>query len=161
MSVVFVVVPILVAGWPAIAAAVASACSALGYGAAKCSEALQEQEKAQVTAPVGPVNRSIAMEMANAEVIGEAMAREQVLQFTKTGVTATFRKDARGHLTLHVSGERSEEELAAEGKQLLNRVRQQFAYEKVKQDLQDRGFVVVEEQTEANESIRISVRRYQ
>jgi len=154
MSVVFTLVPILQAGWPLLSSLIASACSALGYNMAREGEAELERTLRQ-NLP------SIEMEMANAEVISDAMVREQVLQFTKGGVTATFRKDARGHLSLHVGGNRSETELAAVGQQLLNRVRQQFAYERVKQELTERGFVLVEEQVEANENIRISVRRFQ
>ena len=157
MSVVFVVVPMVAAGWPIISAAIGSACAALGYSLAKQNEAAAERE----TVPIGPLQQSIEMEMANAEVIGDALVREQVLQYEKDGVLATFKKDARGHLTLHVGGTRSEAELAAVGQQILNRVRQQFAYERVKQELTERGYTLVEEQVEANENIRISVRRFQ
>jgi hypothetical protein len=159
MSVVFVVVPIVAAGWPIISAAIGSACAALGYSMAKQSESARERERE--TLPVGPLQQSIEMEMANAEVISDTMAREQVLQYEKDGVLATFKKDARGHLSLHVGGTRSEAELAAVGQQILNRVRQQFAYERVKQELTERGYTLVEEQVEANENIRISVRRFQ
>lgn len=157
MSVVFVVaVPMVAAGWPAIAAAVGAACAALGYTAAEGAEQMHQV----VPTESGPRFTTIQMEMANAEVIGAAMARDQALRYEKDGVVATFTKDARGSLSLHVGGVCSEQELATIGQQLLNRVRQQFACEKVKQELAERGFVLVDEHVDGSENIRLSVRRF-
>jgi len=156
MSVVFVVVPVIAAGWPAIAAAVGAACAALGYTAHRGTQVAQQA--AEVTAQ--PVRHRVELAV-NAEVIGEALAREQSIQVEKEGVIATFTKDARGRLSLHVDGERTPEELAAVGQLLLNRVRQQYAYEKVKSELLERGFVLVDEHVDENQSIRLSVRRFQ
>jgi hypothetical protein len=151
MSVIFVVIPAVAAGWPAIAAAVGAACAALGYTTRRMSERQLAEES----------NReSVELEMVNAEVIGEALAREQSIQVEKEGVIATFTKDARGRLRLHVDGERSRQELSAIGQQLLNRVRQQYACEKVKSELVSRGFVLVDEHVDENENIRLSVRRF-
>ncbi len=105
--------------------------------------------------------RAVELEMANAEVIGDALVREETLSVEKDGVTATFRKDARGKLTLHVSGQGTEQELGAVGQKLLNRVRQQYAAEKVRSELQDKGFVLVDEYVDEQDNIRISVRRFQ
>jgi hypothetical protein len=153
MSVVFVVVPAVAAGWPVIAAAVGAACAALGYGAQRLSE---QRTSAKVVEE--PTTHQVELEMANAEVIGEALAREQSLQVEKDGVVATFSKDARGSLRLHVQGERSQKELSAIGTELLNRVRQQYAYEKVKSELVSKGFVLVDEHVDENSNIRLSVR---
>lgn len=158
MSVIFVVIPAVAAGWPAIAAAVGAACASLGYSAAKGVE--RSAEQALQAMAQRQAYTTIELEMANAEVVGEAMVRGQNLQFEKDGVVATFSKDARGHLSLHVGGERTEQELAEVGQQLMNRVRQQYAYEKVKQELTGRGFVLVDEHVDADENIRISVRRF-
>jgi hypothetical protein len=153
MSVVFVVVPAVAAGWPVIAAAVGAACAALGYGAQRLSE-----QRAPAKVVEEPTTHQVELEMANAEVIGEALAREQSLQVEKDGVVATFSKDARGSLRLHVQGERSQKELSAIGTELLNRVRQQYAYEKVKSELVSKGFVLVDEHVDENSNIRLSVR---
>lgn len=152
MSCVFVVIPAMAAGWPVIAAA----CAGLGYTrgvAVRLGETLESIAR--------PRRERIEMEMANAEVIGEALAREQSIQVEKDGVVATFFKDARGQLSLHVDGERPKQELAQVGQELLNRVRQQYAYEKVKTELASRGFVLVDEHVDENDAIRISVRKFQ
>jgi len=154
MSVVFIVVPAVVGGWAGIAAAVGAACAALGYHARRQVEKELEEIAAQ------PKRESVELEMANAEVIGEALAREEAIKVEKDGVVATFSKDARGRLALHVAGERSRQELAVIGQQLLNRVRQHYACEKVKTELQNRGFVLLQEQVDDNGSIRLSVRRF-
>ena len=159
MSVVFIVVPAVAAGWPMIAAAVGAACAGLGYAIESGRELAQsragETSRSQVS------DHSVELEMVNAEVIGDALAREQSLQVSKEGVTATFRKNARGKLTVHVDGERSREELTAIGQQLMNRVRQQYAAEKVKTELLSKGFVLVDEHVDEQNNIRLSVRRFQ
>ncbi len=159
MSVIFIVVPAVAAGWPLIAAAVGAACAGLGY----TLESGRELAKSRAdTASVSKVTEStVELEMANAEVIGDALTREESLQVSKDGVTATFRKNARGKLTVHVDGERSREELTAIGQQLLNRVRQQYATEKVKSELLGKGFVLVDESVDEQNNIRLSVRRFQ
>jgi len=160
MSVVFVVVPAVTAGWPVIAALIGAACAGIGYTARKVAEEREIVEAEQQAQAGQPVAREIELEMGNSEVIGEILAREQSIQLEKDGVIATFSKDARGALRLHVHGERTRQELAAIGQQLLNRVRQQFAYEKVKGELTSKGFTVVEEHVDESNNIRLSVRRF-
>jgi len=160
MSVVFVVVPAVMAGWPVIASLIGAACASIGYTAHRAAEERDMIQVEREAAAARPVSREIELEMGNSQVIGDALAREQSLRFEKDGVVATFSKDARGALRLHVHGERSREELAAIGQQLLNRVRQQFAYEKVKSELTSKGFTVVDDHVDENNNIRISVRRF-
>ena len=154
MSVVFVVIPAVSAGWPAIAAAVGAGCAVLGYSARRLSQSRGVESAERST------RQHIELEMANAQVIGSALSREQSIQVEKDGIVATFSKDARGNLSLHVDGERSREELASIGRQLLNQVRQQYACEKVKSELLSRGFTLVDEHVDEHGSIRLSVRRF-
>jgi len=155
MSVVFVVVPAVAAGWPVMAAAIAAACAAMGYTAHRAVEQ-QEPEKVAET----PTRSRIELEMSNAEVIGAALSREQSVQFEKDGVVATFSKDARGALSLHVEGEGSRVELGQVGQQLLNQVRQQYATEKIKSELLGQGFTLVDEHVDEHGSIRLKVRKF-
>jgi hypothetical protein len=154
MSVVFVVVPAVSAGWPVMAAAIGAACAAMGYAAQRVT---QDRETAVAKTPV---KRRVELEMSNAEVIGASLSRDQSVQFEKDGVVATFTKDARGALSLHVDGERSREELARIGQQLLNQVRQQYACEKVKSEVLSQGFTLVDEHVDEQGNIRLSVRRF-
>jgi hypothetical protein len=50
-------------------------------------------------------------------------------------------------------------ELEAAGREVMDRVRQQYAYAKVMSELEERGFQVVDQEVQANRSIRIRVRR--
>jgi hypothetical protein len=159
MSVVFVVVPAVAAGWPMIAAAVGAACAGLGFTVESSRD--RAKERVEQIGRGGVAEGSVEMEMANAEVIGSALARDESIQVSKEGVTATFRKNARGKLTVHVDGKRSREELTAVGQQLMNRVRQQYATEKVKSELLGKGFVLVDEQVDERNNIRLKVRRFQ
>ena len=68
MSVVFVVVPMVIAGWPAIAAAVGAACAGLGYTMAKSTEEVNEKVQHALKQSV-PHHEVIQMEMANADLV--------------------------------------------------------------------------------------------
>ncbi|MBN1459508.1 MAG: DUF1257 domain-containing protein [Armatimonadetes bacterium] len=155
MSVVFVVVPAVSAGWPVMAAAIGAACAAMGYTAHRT---LEQRDVNAISS--APIRQRVELEMSHAEVIGEALSREQSVQFEKDGVVATFTKDARGNLGLHVDGELGREELTRVGQQLLNQVRQQYACEKVKSEVLTQGFSLVDEHVDEQGNIRLKVRRF-
>jgi len=148
-------VPAVSAGWPVLAAAIGAACAAAGYTAARTLEQRDADNVASTS-----VRHRVELEMSNAEVIGAALSREQSVQFEKDGVVATFTKDARGSLGLHVDGECSREELARIGQQLLNQVRQQYACEKVKSEVLSQGFSLVDEHVDEQGNVRLKVRRF-
>jgi hypothetical protein len=50
-------------------------------------------------------------------------------------------------------------ELTAIGEELMDRVRQQFAYSKLMEELETRGFSVLDQRMEQDQSIRIRVKR--
>jgi hypothetical protein len=153
MSIIFDITDlILIADWFAAKETVNASCTGMGYRALSAEEELAELNRAK--------KQTIEMEMANSEIVGAAMARDQVMRFEKDGVVATFTKDARGALRVHISGDGTQQELTAIGQQLINKVRQQFAAEKVKRELGEQGFVVVDEYVDNSDKIRISVRKF-
>lgn len=149
MSVEFVVVPAVAASWPVICSAAAAAAAALGYKAVRES-AGASTEAAQT-----------AVELDAGQVVAESMRVDTTFAVSKDGVTATFRRAADGRATVHVAGPgRSDAELEAIGRELVGRVTQQFAYNRVLTELKRQGFTVTNEEVSQDQAIHVRVSRY-
>jgi hypothetical protein len=156
MSCVCILTPVVIAAWPAFSAAVVAAATSLGYQVA--SEARKD-----LRATVTPKQSSaVSLEIPQSELVTSQLARDQRLAVTRDGVTVTFSRDARGKASLCVTGDgRSDEELRALGEQLSGRVVQQYVYQKLMGEMKARGFVVVEEETDGHQAIRLKVRHWE
>ena len=151
MSVIFVVTPLVVgAGWPVFGAAVAAAAAQMGLSALKGEQAAVRKSRASVT-----------LEVDNVEAAAEGLREGDHLAFGDQNLRVTIARDARGRCTVHVDGQGSEQELRARGQALLDRAMQQFAYQKVAQELTKRGFQIVEEQVTGQQQIRIRFRKFE
>jgi len=159
MSVCFVVVPIVVGAWPLVSASILAGSAALGY---RVVSGLEQEALALLEGSASlDMQRSVQLVMEDSEVMADALIRGESITVERNGIQATFRRDGRGRCTAHVSGAGLEDqELQAAGAELMDRVRQQYAYARVMEELETRGFDVVQEQVEADQSIRVSVRRW-
>ena len=156
MSCVCILTPVVIAAWPAFSAAVVAAATSLGYQVA--SEAKRDYHASVTPKQSGAVN----LEMPQSELVTSQLARDQHLAVTRDGVTVTFSRDARGKASLCVTGNgQSDEELRALGEQLSGRVVQQYVYQKLMDEMKTRGFVVVEEETDGHQAIRLKVRHWE
>lgn len=157
MSCVFVVVPVVAGTWPVISAALIAACAGLGYQSVR---KLEDGLSASDSIPGGIGERSVALTMDDSQVVTDTLLRGESFTFARGDITATFRVDGRGACVVHVAGAgRSNAELAAEGREIMDRVRQQYAYAKVMAELEERGFSVVSQEVQPNRTISIQVRR--
>lgn len=157
MSVIFVVAPIVAGSWPIVSAAIIAASAALGYAAATRAE---NRIDGFVGNNLPDAMRSLDMRMTDSQVVTDALQRGESFTVQRDGVTAVFRVDGRGQCQVHLSGVGvSEMTLQAAGQELMDKVRQQFAYSQVMAELETRGFQVVQQEMEANQSIRIRVKR--
>lgn len=157
MSCVCILTPVVIAAWPAFSAAVLAAATSLGYQVA--TEALNVKENADAK----PRNdsKNIKLEIENSEVVTNQLGRDQRIVVTKGGVTITFSRDARGKASLCVTGDGHEmDELKAMGEELSQAVVQQYVYQKLMDEMRARGFNVIEEETNADRSIRLKVRHW-
>lgn len=156
MSCVCILTPVVIAAWPAFSAAVVAAAGSLGYQVAAGAADLKNEAASQNSA------RKVQLEIENSEVVTGQLGREQKISVTKDGVTITFSRDARGRASLCVTGTgRSNEELRALGEELSQAVVQQYVYQKLMNEMQARGFNVVEEETNSDRSIRLKVRHWE
>lgn len=152
MSVVFVVAPMVVAGWPLLCGAAAAAAGALGYKALAREEIIEAEDATE---------RFVEIPIEDSQVIAESMARESQFAIRKEDVTATFSRSADGRCTVHVAGQnKTEEELSAIGRELVGKVTQQYAYNKVVTELKTQGFTVTSEEVTNDQAIRIHVSKY-
>lgn len=156
MSAVCILTPIVIAGWPAFSAAVVAAAGSLGYTVAdQVLESAMEQKSEQKS------GRHINLEVPQSELVTGTLGRDQRITVTRGDVSVTFSRDARGKAALCVTGAgHSDEELAAQGKELSACVVQQYVYQRLMTEMHARQFVVVEESTDTTRAIRIKVRHW-
>ena len=153
MSVVCILAPVVVAGWPAFSAAVAAAATSLGYSVLEGLETSKLSEK---------VKRKVALEIANSEVVTGSLGRDQRIAVRRQGVTVIFSRDERGRASLCVTGDGyTDEQLRGQGEELSKAVVQSYIYARIKEEMQKREFVVVEEETNEDRSIRLKVRHWE
>jgi len=159
MSAVCILTPVVVAAWPAFSALVAAAATSLGYsivaeGVDRVNQSLKEKEVAK--------HNEVELEIANSELVTEQLGRDQRISVTRAGVTVTFSRDARGRAQVCVAGSgHTDEALRAFGEELSQRVVQRYVYQRVMDELRAHQFTVVEEEVEADQSIRLKVRRWE
>jgi hypothetical protein len=156
MSAVCVLAPAVVAGWPAISAAVAGAAAALGFAVAR--EAAEVAGAANVEAEQnGAVSVEIAVE--HSEVLGESTATGQEIVLTHGDVTVRVYRDERGQCRVAAHGVgRSRAELEQAARQVMDKMTQIYVYDRIMGELPARGFTVVSDEMTEDESVRIHVR---
>jgi hypothetical protein len=153
MSVVCILTPVVIAAWPAFSAAVAAAATSLGY------TVLESMETAR-----GPTANTpkVLLEIANSEVVTGTLGRDQRIAVHRDGVTVTFSRDERGRASLCVTGAgRTDAQLRALGEELSRAVVQSYVYQRIKDEMRRREFVVVEEETSDDRTIRLKVRHWE
>ena len=158
MSTVLIVAPVVITGWPLLTAAVTASITSLGYALAadgvqtmnECFEELEERTDQRI-------REEITLE--NSEILADAHNRGETLTVEKGNVKATFYRDARGTLRLTIDGVGlSKAELRKIGDELLGRVTQQYAYNRLVTEMKERGMEIVAETVEEDDTVKIRVR---
>lgn len=154
MSCVCILAPVVVAAWPAFSAAVVAAATSLGY------QVVSEAHNS-LGADVAAETSRVHLDIANSELVTGQLGRDQRMSVTRNGVTVTFSRDARGVASLCVEGSgQGNEELRVIGEELSGCVVQQYVYQRLMDAMQAKGFNVVEQETDANRTIRLKVRNW-
>jgi len=155
MSCVCILTPVVIAAWPQFSAAVVAAAASLGYALA--DEAVKQSAKSQVHTDGHNVN----LEIEQSEIITGQLGRDQRISVTRNGVTVTFSRDARGKAAVCVTGKGySDDQLRGHGEELSRRVVQKYIYQRLTDEIKARQFVVVEEEVDENQAIRLKVRHW-
>ena len=153
MSTVIVFAPLIVAGWPAITAAVTAAIGTMGFTLARSAV------PGQITQGDG-VNRA-EIEVEDSEILQGTAGSGQQLVVERDGLRAVFSRDARQALKVCMEGKKhSKSELKKIGEELLGRVTQQYVYHRIVTELKDRNMSIVEEEVSEDRTVKIRVRNY-
>lgn len=148
MSSVCILTPMVVASWPIVSSAVASAAAAMGFSVVSAGAAVQVDVK--------DTNR-VEVDVANSDVVAEHMHAKQSITIRKGGVLVDISTNENGVLTVCASGDATKSKLRVVGEEVAGRVVQQFAYHKLMTELSSRGFHVIDESVSADQSIQVRV----
>jgi len=156
MSAVCILAPVVVAAWPAFSAAVVAAAGSLGYTVTE--EAVSQLFGSERV----PQQGAVTLEIPQSEIVTGEMGRDQRISVSRDGITVTFSRDERGKPGVCVNGSgQTEVELKSAGEQLCRRVVQQYVYQRLTQEVQSRGYNVVEEEVDERGAIRLRVRHWE
>lgn len=97
----------------------------------------------------------------NIEEVASGMSPGQKTAFRGDGVKVTFYLDELGRGAVRVEGSRSEAELRELGETMAKRVVQQYAYHRLVGEMRERNMNIVEEEVEADGTVRMLVRVHQ
>lgn len=158
MGAVIILTPVVIAAWPAIAAAVAGAASAIGLmvgKAVKDSVKEAEQQKAET-------EQQVEVELADSEVLAKDLAREKEIVLTKGDIELRVSRDERGRCRVCAKGKgHTKAELKQMTEQFVAKMTQCFIYNRVASELKTKGFQMVNEEVMKDETIRLHVRRWE
>ncbi|MFH1077632.1 MAG: DUF1257 domain-containing protein [Pseudomonadota bacterium] len=149
-----VAIPAAAAAWPAIAAAAVAAAGALGLGYAAASSTKQTDN----------VNSTAEVELSvsNSCAAIEDLPMEEDIVFSGSDVSVTFFRDSQGKMGVRVHGKgKQEAELHEIGEKFVNKLVQQYAYNRLVTELKQRNFSVVNEQIEEDGTVRLQARIFQ
>jgi hypothetical protein len=136
---------------------VAAAATSLGYEIVDAQAQKRREEAEEANRP-----RQIQLEVPHSDIVTDQLTRDQQISVQRGDVTITFSRDARGHASLCVTGYgQSDAELRKLGEELSQRVVQKYVYRRLIDEMKAHQFLVVEEEVDANEAIRLKVRHWE
>jgi hypothetical protein len=155
MSTSIILVPIVIASWPAITAAVAAAAAGLGITAlqkeGEVQEYLTEADKNQL--------RTVEVELAKSTTALASMSRAQEIVVTKGDIELRVKSSETGRCHVCASGRgKSKAQLEQAAEEFAGRITQAYVYNKVMNEIRAKGLKVANEEVMKDQSIRISVR---
>lgn len=156
MSAVCILAPIVIAAWPSFSATVLAAATSLGYVALEGTASSIRSDRGTRS------DNSVELDIQQSDIITNQLERDQRISVSRDGITITFSRDERGKAALCVTGtNQSKAELRAAGEVLSQRVVQQHVYERLMEEMNSRGYTVVEETGEANQAIRLRISHWE
>ena len=104
----------------------------------------------------------VSLEHKIIEVVEEQVDRDRTLRFVKGDVTVAFKRDLRGKFSVQVSGPdtMSRRELEYMGRDFLGTIIQQFAYNRMAEEMERRGANIIGEEVNENGDIVLKLRRW-
>jgi hypothetical protein len=152
-------------GWalPLVWPALLSAAGALGYKLFT-STADDAPLRGRLTREINNLQLvSVPLDQVIRDVVAEEVGREQVIRFVRDHITIIFKRDVRGKFSVEIMGPVTmpRVELERAGLEFARTVVQQFAYNKMAQEMERRGASVVGEEVRENGDIVLRLRRWE
>jgi predicted glycoside hydrolase/deacetylase ChbG (UPF0249 family) len=139
MSTVIILAPIVVAAWPAIAAAVTAAAAGMGLAVKEqVAEAIKEQQETRANV--------VEVEIEDSQVLAQALARGKEIVLTKDQATLKVSRDDRGSIKVCAD-------------EFVKKMTQCYVYNRTVTELKNKKFQMVNEEVAKDGTIRIHVRR--
>ena len=159
MSCVLVVAPVVVTSWPMLVTAITAVVSTLGYAAVADVEQEILQDSLECLEDEKELQMSEEFTLENSEILAEARDRGETMTIVNGNIRATFHRDTRGTLRLTINAVGlSKAEIRKIGDELIGRVTQQYAYNRLVTEMRERGMEIIEETVEEDDAVRIRVR---
>jgi hypothetical protein len=162
LGTIFVVTPILGWTWPTITPLITAAAATIGYTQLTDPKRGGRQEGVLAKATLKQRTAVVNLSEVLLEPIADEVGREQRLLFEQGEVQLTFRRDVRGKFSVEVNGPDSwtRPQLEARGREFAKVLIQQFAHNRVVQELERRGLIVTGEEIAENGDIIVRSRRW-
>lgn len=159
---IFVITPLLGWAWPSLAPLVVAVAS--GYGYKKLTDPTDKGWlRGKLTAELENLRRvSLPIDEVMREAVGDEVGRDERLVFEKDDYRLIFRRDIRGKFFVEVLGpvHVPANVLRKEALDFARELVQQFVYNRVVREMENRGLTVVDETVEESGDIEIQTRRY-
>ena len=154
MSTVLILTPVVISSWPLITAAVAGAAASMGL-------TMAETVKESVKESLQVAEQAVEVELENSEVLAENVATGKEIVLTKGNIEIRISRDERGRCTVCAKGKgHTKAELKQIAKDFSQKMTQCFVYNRVKTELKNKNFQVVNEEVMEDKAVRINVRHW-
>jgi hypothetical protein len=159
MSAVCILAPAVVAGWPAITAAVAGAAAAMGISVTQeAAEGVARVAAAQSVKASEANTVELAAEQC--EIMQDQLVTDREIVLEGDGIQLRVYRDESGRCGVSATGAgRSKEELRACGERFLQKVVQMYVYNRTVTELKNRGYALISENVSEDETVHLRVRR--
>ena len=153
MSTIVVLAPVVVAAWPAIAAAVTAAAAGMGLMVREQVQDIVRQENQVKT-------NAVEIELEDSQVLAQALARGQEIVLTKDQVTLKICRDDRGGIKVCAEGlGYTKAQLEQMAEEFVQKMTQCYVYNRTVTELKNKKFQMINEEVAKDGTIRIHVRR--
>lgn len=149
MSVVCVITPVIIASWPLFSSIAAAAGAKLGLK-------LIENDNIEKNKLI---EKDLELVEEESQILKEMLKGEEEMVLKKDDILITLKKDERDKIKICINGNRKKEELKKIAKEFSNKIKQQFAYFKVKEEMKKKGYSLVQEEFESGR-IKLVLRKY-
>ena len=145
-------IPAIATAWPALLPILAAAAGTMGYGV------LREEDFTRIELR----NRmnNVELVLPNTEVISQTLGTESEVLFHKEDITVGIQVDIRGKCKIKVWGPRTQTQLQEVGTKLAQEIIKQYVYNKITKELPQKGFSIVNENTDEKDSLHLQIRRW-